>query len=92
MPNYTTSPYFSQEFKDKIGYFKFPLYEGGKGTDQNSYVGGPGIGLFVAQNSKVRKQAEDFAAFLVKEWGDKSVRAAGVIPATKVDTTFSNVQ
>ncbi|WP_322925419.1 extracellular solute-binding protein [Paenibacillus campi] len=86
LPNYTTSKDVAQEFKDKIGYFKFPLYEGGKGTDINSYVGGPGVGLFVADHSQVKEQAKDFAAFLVKEWGNKSVTDAGVIPATKVDT------
>ncbi|MFD1884106.1 extracellular solute-binding protein [Paenibacillus wenxiniae] len=86
LPNYTTSKDVPQEFKDKIGYFKFPLYEGGKGTDMNSYVGGPGVGLFVADHSQVKEQAKDFAAFLVKEWGNKSVTDAGVIPATKVDT------
>ncbi len=86
LPNYTTSKDVPQEFKDKIGYFKFPLYEGGKGTDINSYVGGPGVGLFVADHSQVKEQAKDFAAFLVKEWGNKSVSDAGVIPATKVDT------
>ncbi|MBM7654966.1 raffinose/stachyose/melibiose transport system substrate-binding protein [Neobacillus cucumis] len=87
LPNYVTSPYFTSEFKDKVGYFKFPLYEGGKGTNVNSYVGGPGVGLFVAQNSGVKKQAKDFAAFLVKEWGEKSITNAGIIPATKVDTS-----
>ncbi|GGO06957.1 extracellular solute-binding protein [Saccharibacillus kuerlensis] len=86
LPNYTTSPDVDQAFKDKIGYFKFPLYEGGKGTDINSYVGGPGVGLFVAENSKVKDAAKDFAAFFVKEWGARSVTEAGVIPATKVDT------
>ncbi|MBT2657148.1 extracellular solute-binding protein [Bacillus sp. ISL-18] len=87
LPNYTTSPDVKQEFKDKIGYFKFPTYEGGKGTDINSYVGGPGVGLFVAKDSKVKKEAKDFVGFLVKEWGKKSVTDAGVIPATKVDTS-----
>jgi len=91
LPNYTTSPDVKQEFKDKVGYFKFPLYDGGKGTDINSYVGGPGVGLFVAQDSKVKKDAKDFAAFLVKEWGEKSVKDAGVIPATKVDTSKLNL-
>jgi raffinose/stachyose/melibiose transport system substrate-binding protein len=76
-----------QDFKDKIGYFKFPTYEGGKGTDINSYVGGPGVGLFVAKDSKVKKEAKDFVGYLVKEWGKKSVTDAGVIPATKVDTS-----
>lgn len=87
LPNYTTSPDVTQEFKDKIGYFKFPAYEGGKGTDINSYVGGPGVGLFVAKDSKVKKEAKDFTAFLVQEWGKRSVTDAGVIPATKVDTS-----
>jgi raffinose/stachyose/melibiose transport system substrate-binding protein len=86
LPNYTTSPDVTKEFKDKIGYFKFPTYEGGKGTDINSYVGGPGVGLFVAKDSKVQKEAKDFVGFLVKKWGEKSVTDAGVIPATKVDT------
>ncbi|MCM3728362.1 extracellular solute-binding protein [Neobacillus cucumis] len=87
LPNYTTSPDVKQDFKEKIGYFKFPTYEGGKGTDINSYVGGPGVGLFVAKDSKVKKEAKDFVGFLVKEWGKKSVTDAGVIPATKVDTS-----
>ena len=87
LPNYTTSPDVKQDFKDKIGYFKFPTYEGGKGTDINSYVGGPGVGLFVAKDSKVKKEAKDFVGYLVKEWGKKSVTDAGVIPATKVDTS-----
>lgn len=86
LPNYTTSPDVTQEFKDKIGYFKFPTYEGGKGTEINSYVGGPGVGLFVAKDSKVQKEAKDFVGYLVKRWGEKSVVDAGVIPATKVDT------
>ncbi|TDK64305.1 extracellular solute-binding protein [Bacillus salipaludis] len=86
LPNYTTSPDVKKEFKDKIGYFKFPVYEGGKGTDINSYVGGPGVGLFVAKDSKVQKEAKDFVGYFVKKWGEKSVTDAGVIPATKVDT------
>ncbi|GKU81868.1 extracellular solute-binding protein [Niallia sp. NCCP-28] len=86
LPNYTTSPDVTQEFKDKVGYFKFPTYEGGKG-DINSYVGGPGVGLFVSENSKVKDQAKDFVAYLVKEWGKNSVKDAGVIPATVVDTS-----
>ncbi|OLS40109.1 extracellular solute-binding protein [Bacillus sp. MRMR6] len=86
LPNYTTSPDVEQEFKDKIGYFKFPTYEGGKGTSINSYVGGPGVGLFVAKDSKVQDEAKDFVGYLVKRWGEKSVIDAGVIPATKVDT------
>lgn len=87
LPAFTTSPDVPQEFKDKIGYFKFPLYDGGKGTDINSYVGGPGVGLFVAKDSRVKKEAKDFVGFLVKEWGKKSVADAGIIPATKVDTS-----
>jgi raffinose/stachyose/melibiose transport system substrate-binding protein len=86
LPNYTTSPDVKQEFKDKIGYFKFPTYEGGKGESIDSYVGGPGVGLFVAKDSKVQDEAKDFVGYLVKRWGEKSVIDAGVIPATKVDT------
>lgn len=87
LPNYTTSPDVTQDFKDKIGYFKFPTYEGGKGTEINSYVGGPGVGLFVAKDSKVQDEAKDFVGYLVEKWGEKSVTDAGVIPATKVDTS-----
>lgn len=84
LPNYTTSPDVSQEFKDKVGYFKFPVYEGGK-SDTSSYVGGPGVGLFVAEDSPVKEQAKDFVSYFVKKWGEKSVTEAGVIPGTKVD-------
>ncbi len=86
LPNYTTSPDVTDEFKEKVGYFKFPTYEGGKG-DINSFVGGPGVGLFVSENSKVKEEAKDFVSYLVKEWGKHSVTDAGVIPATVVDTS-----
>ncbi|MCM3671128.1 extracellular solute-binding protein [Mesobacillus maritimus] len=86
LPNYTTAPDVAQEFKDKVGYFKFPTYEGGKG-DIDSYVGGPGVGLFVSEQSKVQDEAKDFVSYLVEEWGKRSVVDAGVIPATVVDTS-----
>ncbi|RSD27261.1 extracellular solute-binding protein [Mesobacillus subterraneus] len=86
LPNYTTTPDVSQEFKDKVGYFKFPTYEGGKG-DIDSYVGGPGVGLFVSEQSKVKAEAKEFVSYLVEEWGKRSVVDAGVIPATVVDTS-----
>ena len=86
LPNYTTSPDVTDEFKEKVGYFKFPTYEGGKG-DINSFVGGPGVGLFVSENSKVKEESKDFVSYLVKEWGKHSVTDAGVIPATVVDTS-----
>nr|WP_309100539.1 extracellular solute-binding protein [Fredinandcohnia onubensis] len=86
LPNYTTTPDVDQEFKDKIGYFKFPTYEGGKG-DIDSYVGGPGVGLFVSEQSKVKDEAKEFVSYLVDEWGKRSVVDAGVIPATVVDTS-----
>ncbi|WP_240688973.1 extracellular solute-binding protein [Ammoniphilus sp. YIM 78166] len=86
LPNYTTNEDVPKEFKDSIGFFKFPTVEGGKG-DSNSFVGGPGVGLFVSENSKVKEQAKDFAAFFVQKWGERSVTDAGVIPATKVDTS-----
>ncbi|MGD6941240.1 extracellular solute-binding protein [Cytobacillus gottheilii] len=86
LPNYTTSPDVAEEFKDKVGYFKFPTYEGGKG-DIDSYVGGPGVGLFVSEESKVKDEAKKFVSYLVEEWGKRSVTDAGVIPATVVDTS-----
>lgn len=90
LPNYTTSPDVPQEFKDKIGYFKFPTYEGGKGNI-DSFVGGPGVGLFVSEQSKVKDEAKEFVAYLVEEWGKHSVVDAGVIPATKVDTSSGDL-
>jgi raffinose/stachyose/melibiose transport system substrate-binding protein len=86
LPNYTTSPDVAEEFKEKIGYFKFPTYEGGKGNI-DSFVGGPGVGLFVSEASKVKDESKEFVAYLVEEWGKRSVTEAGVIPATKVDTS-----
>ncbi len=83
LPNYTTNEEVPQEFRDSVGYFKFPTVNG-KG-DKNSYVGGPGVGMFVAENSDVKAEAKDFVSFFIKEWGEKSVKEAGVIPATKVD-------
>lgn len=86
LPNFTTNPDIPQEFKDKVGFFKFPTVEGGKG-DINSWVGGPGVGLFVAEESKVKDEAKAFVEYFVSKWGEQSVSVAGVIPATKVDTT-----
>ncbi|KAA9016051.1 extracellular solute-binding protein [Niallia endozanthoxylica] len=90
LPNYTTTPDVAQEFKDKVGYFKFPAYEGGKGN-VDSYVGGPGVGLFVSEQSKVKEEAKEFVSYLVEEWGKRSVVDAGVIPATFVDTNNSEL-
>lgn len=86
LPNFTTNPDIPQEFKDKVGFFKFPTVEGGKGNI-NSWVGGPGVGLFVAEASKVKEEAKAFVEYFVYKWGEASVTSAGVIPATKVDTT-----
>lgn len=86
LPNYTTNEDVPQEFRDSIGFFKFPTVEGGKG-DIDSFVGGPGVGLFVSEASKVKDEAKDFVAFFVEKWGERSVTDAGVIPATKVDTS-----
>ncbi|KGE20224.1 extracellular solute-binding protein [Paenibacillus wynnii] len=86
LPNFTTNPDIPQEFKDKVGFFKFPTVENGKGNI-NSWVGGPGVGLFVAENSKVKEEAKAFMEYFVSKWGEDSVTTAGVIPATKVDTT-----
>lgn len=85
LPEWTTNEDNPQEFKDSVEYMKFPTVEGGEG-DLDSYVGGPGVGMFVAENSDVQEEAKDFAAFFVEKWGETSVTDAGVIPATKVDT------
>lgn len=83
LPNYTTNEDVPQEFRDSVEYLKFPIVDGE--GDMNSFIGGPGVGLFVAEDSKVKEEAKDFAAFFVKQWGEKSVTKAGVIPASKVD-------
>lgn len=85
LPNFTTNEEIPKEFRDSVGFFKFPTVEGGKGNI-DSWVGGPGVGLFVAENSKVKDEAKDFVKFFVEKWGEQSVEKAGVIPATKVDT------
>ncbi|MDL4840301.1 extracellular solute-binding protein [Aquibacillus rhizosphaerae] len=90
LPEWTTNEDNPQEFRDSVGYFKFPTVEGGEG-DINSYVGGPGVGLFVAEESDVKEEAKDFAAFFVEKWGEQSVTKAGVIPATKVDTSETDL-
>jgi len=85
LPDYTTTADISQEFKNNIGYFKFPTVTGGKGS-VDDWVGGPGTGLFVSQNSKHISEAKKFVGFFIQKWGEHSVVDAGVIPATKVDT------
>ncbi|MRN54088.1 extracellular solute-binding protein [Paenibacillus monticola] len=86
LANFTTNPEIPQEFKDKVGFFKFPTVDGGKGNI-NSWVGGPGVALFVAENSNVKEEAKAFVEYFVSKWGEDAVTTAGVIPATKVDTT-----
>lgn len=86
LPNFTTNEDIPQEFRDNVGFFKFPTVEGGKG-DINSWVGGPGVGLFVSENSKVKDEAKKFVEYFVAKWGEQSVTGAGVISATKVDTS-----
>lgn len=85
LPNFTTNEDIPQEFRDSVGFFKFPEAEGGKGNI-NSWVGGPGVGLFVSENSKVKDEAKKFTEYFVSKWGEQAVTGAGVIPATKVDT------
>lgn len=85
LPEFTTNEDNPQEFRDSVGFFKFPTVERGKG-DIDSYVGGPGVGLFVSENSPVKEEAKDFVSFFIQKWGEQSVTKAGVIPATKVDT------
>lgn len=86
LPNFTTNEEIPQEFRDNVGYFKFPMVEGGKG-DIDSWVGGPGVGLFVSENSPVKEEAKKFIKFFVERWGDQAVARAGVTPATTVDTS-----
>lgn len=83
LPNYTTNESVPQEFRDSVDYMNFPTVDGE--GDTNSFVGGPGVGLFVAEESEVKEEAKDFAAYFVKAWGEQAVEKAGVIPATKVD-------
>ena len=86
LPNYTTNQGIPQSLRDSIGFFKFPAVQGGK-SDIDSWVGGPGVGLFVAENSPVKEEAKKFVKYFVKRWGEESVTGAGVIPATKVNTS-----
>ncbi|ANY68010.1 ABC transporter substrate-binding protein [Paenibacillus sp. BIHB 4019] len=86
LPNFTTNEDIPKEFRDSVGFFKFPKVEGGKG-DINSWVGGPGVGLFVSENSAVKEEAKAFIEYFVTQWGEQAVTGAGVIPATKVDTS-----
>ncbi|GFN33895.1 extracellular solute-binding protein [Paenibacillus xylaniclasticus] len=86
VPNLTTNEDIPQEFRDNAGYFRFPTISGGQGTS-DTWVGGVGVGLFVSESSKVKEEAKKFVSYFVKKWGEKSVTEAGVIPATKVDTS-----
>ncbi|MCF3942911.1 extracellular solute-binding protein [Oceanobacillus alkalisoli] len=83
LPNFTTNEDVPQEFRDSVGYFQFPTVDGS--GDVNNYVGGPGVGLFVAENSDVKEEAKAFASYFLQQWGEKAVTEVGVIPATKVD-------
>lgn len=83
LPNFTTNEDVPQEFRDKVGYFKFPTVDGS--GNMNNYVGGPGVGLFVSDQSDVKEEAKEFASYLVDQWGDRAVTDVGIIPATKVD-------
>ncbi|WP_059046764.1 extracellular solute-binding protein [Paenibacillus rubinfantis] len=90
VPNFTSNPDVPENFKKNVGFFKFPTFAGGKG-DINSWVGGPGVGLFVAENSRVKDEAKQFVEYFISKWGAESVSTAGVIPATKVDTSSSDL-
>ncbi|TKC15333.1 extracellular solute-binding protein [Robertmurraya kyonggiensis] len=83
LPNYTTNEDVPKEFRDSIGFFNFPTVDG-KG-ELTSHVGGPGVGLFVSEDSDVKEEAKKFVSYFVKAWGEKSVTQAGVIPATKLE-------
>lgn len=83
LPNFTTNEDVPQEFRDSVGYFQFPSVDGS--GDMNSYVGGPGVGLFVSENSDVQEEAKAFASYFVQQWGERAVTDVGIIPATKVE-------
>ncbi|MBP1969310.1 raffinose/stachyose/melibiose transport system substrate-binding protein [Virgibacillus natechei] len=83
LPNFTTNEDVPQEFRDSVGYFKFPTVDGQ--GDEDSFVGGPGVGLFVGENSDVQEESKEFASYFVEQWGEMAVTEAGVIPATTVD-------
>ncbi|KGA97524.1 ABC transporter substrate-binding protein [Alkalihalobacillus alcalophilus ATCC 27647 = CGMCC 1.3604] len=83
LPNFTTNEDVPQEFRDSVGYFKFPTVDGV--GDTNSFVGGPGVGLFVSEDSDVQEEAKQFAKYFVEQWGERAVSEAGVLPATIVD-------
>ncbi|MDA6162080.1 extracellular solute-binding protein, partial [Escherichia coli] len=78
LPNFTTNEEIPQDFRENVGFFKFPTVDGGKGNI-DSWVGGPGVGLFVAENSKVKDESKEFVKFFVEKWGEQSVEKAGVI-------------
>lgn len=86
LPNFTTNQDVSQVFRDSVGFFKFPTVNNGK-SDIDSWVGGPGVGLFVAEDSLVKSEAKKFVKYFVKRWGEESVTGAGVISASKVNTS-----
>src|SRR5690625_5823268 len=67
LPNFTTNDDVPQEFRDKVGYFKFPTVD--DSGDMNNYVGGPGVGLFVSEQSDTKEEAKEFASYLVEQWG-----------------------
>ncbi|MBG9785060.1 extracellular solute-binding protein [Shouchella lehensis] len=84
LPNFTTNEDIPQEFRDSVGYFTFPTVEGA--GDPKSYVGGPGVGLFISEDSDVKEESKQFATYFVEQWGERAVSEAGVLPATTVDS------
>lgn len=83
LPSFTSGENLTQEFKEAVDYFKFPAVEGGEG-DINSFVGGTG-GLFVAENSNVKEEAKLFVKYFTKEFGERALDEAGIIPAYKLN-------
>jgi len=86
VPDFTTNADIPLEFRSNVGFFKFPTSSDGRGHIDD-WIGGPGVGLFVAENSPVKEEAKRFVQYFVERWGELSVTEAGVIPATKVDTS-----
>lgn len=90
LPNMIIDSNVSSEFKENLGYFKFPLVDGNT-SDINSWVGGPGVGLFVSEDSPVKAEAKRFVRYFVGRWGELSIKEAGIFPATKVNMESVNM-
>src|SRR5690625_5550409 len=83
LPNYTTNEDVPQEFRDSVDYFSFPLVND-KG-DKDRFVGGPGVVLFVSEDSEVKDASKVFVVYFAYQRGDRLVTEVGIIHASKVN-------